>query len=287
MNTTTTLFNPYLRTCRAAASETPNGGTAVAPAQEPPPPAVPPAQSPSDVPPADNVPPATPPDGAAPSAVPPAADTPPPSLEDAADFSLDKEPPSAKKTPGSEEPPGDGKEEEQKAEPEYVFELPDDIQVTDEFKAILKDQAKDSGLDGKAAGKYVSSVIKAMEEAERATVAKDTKLLREDWGKDFNANMDAVKTFAAKLRKDSGLTAEDMAPLQSPKGYRLLLTLKQMVGEDTFVDGTAAPVTDPQQEARRMLTDPSHKYYNAIQDPTDPLFQEANRIYNKLVGYPS
>lgn len=238
-------------------------------------------QPPSNVPPADNTPPATPPEEAAPPAAPPAADTPPSSPEEAVDFSLDKEPPSAEKTPD------DGKEEEQKAEPEYVFELPDDILVTDEFKAILKDQAKDSGLDGKTAAKYVSSVIKAMEEAEHSTVAKDTKLLREDWGKDFNANMDAVKTFASKLRTESGLTAEDMAPLQSPKGYRLLLTLKQMVGEDTFVDGTAAPVTDPQQEARRMLTDPSHKYYNAIQDPTDPLFQEANRIYNKLVGYPS
>lgn len=274
---TTTLFNPYLRTCRAPEEELPAGGTGTPPAQEPPPPAVPPAEPPADVPPADNAPPSTP----------PAAATPPPSPEDAVDFSLDKEPPPPENPSGErkEEPPGDAKEEEQKAEPEYVFELPDDIQVTDEFKAILKDQAKDSGLDGKAAGKYVSSVIKAMEEAERSTIAKDTKSLREDWGKDFNANMDTVKTFAAKLRKDSGLTAEDMGPLQSPKGYRLLLTLKQMVGEDTFVDGSADPVSDPQKEAQRMLTDPSHKYFKAIQDPTDPLFGEANKIYNELVGY--
>lgn len=264
---TTILFNPYLRTCRAPEEELPAGGTGIPPAQEPPPTAVPPAEPPTNEPPADNTPPATP----------PAGETPPPAPEDAVNFSLDKE------LPPPEKPSGDGKEEEQK--PEYVFELPDDIQVTDEFKAILKDQAKGSGLDGKAAGKYVSSVIKAMEEAERTTITKDTKSLREDWGKDFNANMSAVKGFASRLMKDSGLTPEDMTIFQTPKGYRLLHTLKQIVGEDTFVDGAADPVSDPQKEAQRMLTDPSHKYFKAIQDPTDPLFQEANRRYNELVGY--
>ncbi len=273
---TTTLFNPYIRTCRAPEEELPAGGTGTPPAQEPPPSAVPPAEPPTNEPPADNPPPATPPPA-----------TPPPAPEDTVDFSLDKEPPPPEKPSGEgkEEPPGDAKEEEQKAEPEYVFELPDDIQVTDEFKAILKDQAKGSGLDGKAAGKYVSSVIKAMEEAERTTITKDTKSLREDWGKDFNANMSAVKGFASRLMKDSGLTPEDMTIFQTPKGYRLLHTLKQIVGEDTFVDGAADPVSDPQKEAQRMLTDPSHKYFKAIQDPTDPLFQEANHQYNKLVGY--
>lgn len=197
---------------------------------------------------------------------------------------MGKEPPPSEKTPGSEETPGDGKGKEKKAEPEYVLELPDDLQVTDDFKSILKDQAKDSGLDGKAAGKYVSGVIKAMEEAERMTQTRDTKELRSDWGKDFNANMDSVKAFAFKLRSKSGLTPEDMGPLQSPKGYRLLFALSQLVGEDTFVGGKTEQINDPQKEAHRMLTDPTHKYYEAMRDQTNPLFLEANRIYNNLVS---
>lgn len=272
---TTTLFNPYLRTCRAPEEELPTRGTATPPAQEPPPAAVPPAEPPTNEPPADNTPPATPPAGA----------TPPPAPEDAVDFSLDKEPPPAgEETPGSkqEEKPGDGKEKEK--EPEYVLELPDDLEITDDFKNILKDQAKGSGLDGKAAGKYVSGVIKAMEEAERVNMAKDTRQLREDWGANFNANMDSVKAFAFKLREKSGLTPEDMGPLQSAKGYKLLFAVKQLVEEDTFVGGKTEQINDPQKEAHRMLTDPTHKYYDAMRDQTNPLFLEANRIYNNLVS---
>lgn len=123
-----------------------------------------------------------------------------------------------------------------------------------------------------------------MEEAELVTQAKDTKELRADWAKDFNANMDAVKAFAFKLRGKSGLTPEDMGPLQSAKGYRLLFALSQLVGEDNFVKGHTTPINDPQQEAHRMLTDPTHKYYDAMRDQTNPQFLEANRIYNNLVS---
>lgn len=125
-----------------------------------------------------------------------------------------------------------------------------------------------------------------MQEAEQANIAATTRELREDWGRNFNANMKSVKEFAAKLREKSGLTAQDLAPLQSPKGYRLLYSLMKSVGEDQFVSGEQAGEQNPQQEAQRMLTDPSHRYFNAIQDPTAPLFQEANREYNRLVGYP-
>ena len=57
------------------------------------------------------------------------------------------------------------------------------------------------------------------------------------------------------------------------------------VGEDAFVSGKEAQPEAPQKEAQRMLTDPSHRYFRAIQDPTDPLFKEANQEYNRLVGF--
>ncbi len=270
--TATTLFNPFLRTCRAPEDNTPDGGT-------PPPATPPPADIPQDAPPG-NTPPAD-----------TSAAAPPSPQEENADFSLDQEPPPEQEPaePTGEETQTDPEAKEQAKEPEkeYILELPDDLEVTDEFRAILKEQAKDSGLDGKAAGKYVSSVIKAMEKAEADNIAQSTRELREEWGKNFNAHMKSVKEFAYKLRAKSGLSPQDLAPLQSPKGYRLLLALKQMVGEDTFVDGKTAPAQDPQKEAQRMLTDPTHKYFKAIQDPTDPLFPEANRVYNQLVGFPS
>ncbi len=42
---------------------------------------------------------------------------------------------------------------------------------------------------------------------------------------------------------------------------------------------------DPQKEAQRMLTDPSHRYFRAIQAPTNPLFKEVTRSINRLVGF--
>lgn len=89
---------------------------------------------------------------------------------------------------------------------------------------------------------------------------------------------------ASTFPASSGLTLEDMGPLQSAKEYRLLFALSQLVGEDNFVKGDTTPINDPQQEAHRMLTDPTHKYYEAMRDQTNPQFLEASRIYNNLVS---
>lgn len=267
---TTTLFTPYTRICRAKAEEAPDAGSTQT----------------TDTRPADPQP--TQP-------VPPAEETNlAPITEEQPDFSLDQEPPPDEPpaTP-QEQPEQTGKEDQDNNEnppaetKEYTLDLPEDLEVTEDFKAILHEHAKDSGLDGKAAGKYVSGVIKAMQEAEQTNLAKTSAELREDWGKNFNAHMQQVKNFTAKLRVKSGLTPEDLAPLQSPKGYRLLYALMQATGESPLVTGAPAPQTDGKQEAQRMLTDPTHRYYQAIQDPTHPDFPAANSEYNRLIGYPS
>lgn len=266
----TTLFNPYTHICRAAAEETPEGGATPATGQ---PEDTPPAQPPAPAP-VEEKSPSGPEHSAQPS---------PDSGQ--VDFSLETPPPDGKEQPGDETEKGEP-EDGKKPEKPYELDLPDDLDVTDDFKATLKEHAQASGLKGREAGKFVSGVIKSMQEAEQANIAATTKELREDWGRKFNANMKSVKEFAGKLMQKSGLTAEDLAPLQSPKGYRLLHALMQSVGEDAFVSGKEAQAEDPQKEAQRMLTDPSHRYFRAIQDASDPLFQEANREYNRLVGYP-
>lgn len=271
---TTPLFNKFARLCRAKAEELPDGGG--------PPPASP---SPADPPPAP-IPPAE------------GTDAPPPPA-DQPDFSLDQEPlpddppadptkAAGQQTPTDQEnPDAKSPEEQEQEQKEYKLDLPEDLEVTDDFKALLHEQAKESGLDGKAAGKYVSGVIKAMQQAEQDNINKTTAELREEWGKNFNANMQQVKNFTAKLRVKSGLTPEDMAPLQSPKGYRLLFALMKSTGEAPLITGTPTPQLDGKQEAQRMLTDPTHRYYQAIQDTSHPDFTAANTEYNRLIGYPS
>lgn len=259
-----------MRICRALAEEMPEGGGAPAP------------QQPEDTPPAQL---STPDPGK--EQTPNNTKNPANAATESGkvDFSLDSPPQEGKEQAEDMTEKGDSEDNKEPEQP-YELELPEDLDVTDDFKTTLKEHAKASRLEGKAAGQFVSGVIKSMQEAERANISATTRELREDWGKNFNANMKSVKEFAVKLKQKSGLTTEDMALLQSPKGYRLLFALMNSVGEDTFVSGKETQAEDPQKEAQRMLTDPSHRYFHAIQNPSDPLFHEANREYNRLVGYP-
>lgn len=199
----------------------------------------------------------------------PGDETPAPGEREEANFNLDAD-------PKPDSAPDDGK---------YDLELPEDFQASDDFRNLVTEQAKAAGLDGKAAGKYVSGVITALQKAEQEALAQSTKALKEEWGTNFNANMGAVKQFTAKLRAKAGLSAEDMAPLQSPKGFKLLHALMTSTGEDSFVGAkNAAPGRSNAEEAHAMLTDPNHPDYAALDDPTHPRHMEANRKYNRLVG---
>lgn len=258
----TTLHNPYTRLCRAEVEEFPDeGGKDGAP-----------AVTETGVPPAETAAPA------GELATPPVAV---PRGEEV-DFSL------AADAPEEEEDGGEVSPEEEVAEEEapYVLELPEDFEATEEFKALLTEQAQASGLDGKAAGKYVSGVISAMQEAEQRNIAASTQELRDDWGKDFQANMQAVKRFSGKIMAKSGLTPEDMAPLQSPKGYRLLHALMQATGEKPLVSGPkTTPLSNP-EKAHRMLTDPADPDFEAMHDTSHARHREVNAEYNRLVGLP-
>lgn len=231
-------------------------------------------------PPGEQNPALTPADSPAPA---PGDENPPPGEGEDANFNLDAEPDTQ---PGDEGKPQDSAKQENPDDAgEYVLELPEDFQASDDFKTLATEQAKAAGLDGKAAGKYVSGVITALQKAEQEALAQSTKVLKEEWGTNFNANMQQVKQFTAKLRAKAGLTAEDMAPLQSPKGFKLLHALMTATGEDSFVGAkNAAPGRSNAEEAHAMLTDPSHPDYAALDDPTHPRHMEANRKYNRLVG---
>jgi len=156
----TTLFNPFMRICRAAAEETPKGGGPPAP------------QQPEDTPPAQ-------PPAPGEEQAPPNPDNPGEAATESGevDFSLDAPPPDGKEQPGDETEPGDPEDSKEPEKP-YELELPDDLDVTDDFKSTLKEHAKASGLEGKAAGKFVSGVIKSMQDAEQANIAATTKELR-------------------------------------------------------------------------------------------------------------
>lgn len=208
--------------------------------------------------------------------------------EDTANFNLDATTPQPEDpTPSNETTPNHPDQNENpNPSDEYTVDLPEDLQTTDEFRNLVTQQAKAAGIDAKAAGKYVTGVITALQQAEQQALAQSTKQLKAEWGPNFNANMAAVKNFTAKLRAKSGLTPEDLAPLQSPKGFKLLHTLMTTTSsEDTFIGTkTTPPARSNAEEAHAMLTDPNHPDYAALDNPEHPRHMEANRKYNRLVG---
>lgn len=240
-------------------------------------------EAPANVtPPGEQNPATTPADTPAPAA---GDENPTPGEGEDTNFNLDADPEPDTQPGDGDNPQDPTKQENPDDGGEYVLELPEDFQASDDFKALATEQAKAAGLDGKAAGKYVSGVIAALQKAETEAIAQSTKELKEEWGTSFNANMGAVKQFTAKLRAKAGLSAEDMAPLQSPKGFKLLHALMSATGEDNFVGAkNAAPGRSNAEEAHAMLTDPNHPDYAALDDPTHPRHMEANRKYNRLVG---
>ncbi|MEG0334385.1 MAG: hypothetical protein RR607_07880 [Akkermansia sp.] len=217
----------------------------------------------------------TPPPAETETPAPAETDAPPPAqTETSFDFNADPE----------NENPDDKTPETTNNEQEYTLELPDDLQTSDDFRALITQQAKTAGLDGKTAGKYVSGIITAMQQAETENTQKSTQQLKEEWGANFNANITAVKQFTSKLLTKSGLTSEDLAPLKSPKGYKLLHALMTTTGEAPFITGTNTPPRNNADEARGLRTVPQHPDYKARDDPQHPRHAEANRKYNKLVG---
>ena len=63
----------------------------------------------------------------------------------------------------------------------------------------------------------------------------------------------------------------------------LLHALMTATSGDSLTKGTTTQ-EPPAVEAKLMLTDPSHPFYAALQDPQHPQFSDANRKYNQLVG---
>lgn len=194
---------------------------------------------------------------------------------------------------GFGDPPADDEQEKETVnEPDLEegapFELAFDeaIQMPDDLKDLLTTQAKESGLPADKASAFLNSIVSKLDAAEVERAKESDQSLRSDWGRDYEANVKQAKAFAHKVAKSSGLSLDDLSPLQSPKGFRLLHAISGMVGERRAegIQGAAVATSDPKDEAKRILTDPTHKFHRAIMNPSDPQHIEANNYYDSLMG---
>ena len=170
-------------------------------------------------------------------------------------------------------------------ETEYEIDFGEGFVENDALRDMLKGHARAAGLPADAAGKFLSEVAASIRADEEAAFKEADEALKDEWGAEYETNVSAAKAFARKLSVESGVSMEKMAVFASPDGFRVLHAISRLTGEGGLKGGGQIPAkTDPADEAQAILSDPNHRYYKAIADPSHPQWREATDYYNKLVG---
>ncbi len=203
-----------------------------------------------------------------------------------ADYALDS--PEESETPPQ---PGQGEEqteqgEQTQEEAEYSLTFSENFEAQPEFLELVTARAKAAGLDGKAAGAYTEGVIRAIQEQEYANMVKTDAELKADWGADYAANKREAKAFGVALMQRAGLTMQDMAVFQSPKGYRLLHELRMATASAPAAGiGRSATSDVDSSYAHEVMHNPNHPDYAAFHEGlSNPRFREVNERYNRAKG---
>lgn len=170
-------------------------------------------------------------------------------------------------------------------ETEYEIDFGEGFVENDDLRDMLKGHARAAGLPADAAGKFLSEVAASIRADEEEAFKEADEALKDEWGAEYETNVSAAKAFARKLSVESGVSMEKMAVFASPDGFRVLHAISRLTGEGGLKGGGQIPAkTDPADEAQAILSDPNHRYYKAIADPSHPQWREATDYYNKLVG---
>lgn len=189
---------------------------------------------------------------------------------------------------GAEQPdpdPGSPPPLSPQEETEYEIDFGEGFVENDALRDMLKGHARAAGLPADAAGKFLSEVAASIRADEEEAFKEADEALKDEWGAEYETNVSAAKAFARKLSVESGVSMEKMAVFASPDGFRVLHAISRMAGEGGLKGGGQIPAkTDPADEAQAILSDPNHRYYKAIADPSHPQWREATDYYNKLVG---
>ncbi len=229
--------------------------------------------------------------GSSPSPAPADTPSPEPQVADTTPEST-PEPPAAPSTPQNEHPPynledtpADQPEGEENSSENATYSIswPEGYSPNEEFAAIATREARMAGLSGDAAGKYTAAMVHALQEHQNAQLNAADAALKEEWGAEYESNLQNAKSFLRQIIKDGALDATSASFFESPKGMRLMHSLSQYVGESPLAIGKTNSAAE-QEWARSAMNDPSHPDYVALHNWNHPRFREVNRRYNKTLN---
>ncbi len=172
---------------------------------------------------------------------------------------------------------------------EYTIAFPEAFTSPESaaFGTILAPIARESGLDGTAYGKLFADSYAAIEAARQKSVwehrfRQDAELKR-DWGSNYESNMKTARGHIAFLKQKAGLTDDDLACFQSPKGMRALYAMATAHGEKPAAGLTTGNATE-KSWADAVLKDPNHPDRNALFNTSDPRYKEINARFRRAHG---
>lgn len=175
--------------------------------------------------------------------------------------------------------------EEPQGEESFALSLDESLIPDEGFKSLLTEQAQASGLPADKATAFLNSVATKMRETEAEVMLSSDLELKKEWGSSYEANVKKAKLFARKVSQSSGLSLDDLSVLQSPKGFKLLHALSLSTAERSFVDvGIQQPPLGKKEEAESIMNGMHPKYGDAILNPANPLYKQANEEYDRLIG---
>lgn len=123
---------------------------------------------------------------------------------------------------------------------------------------------------------YQAEQQRAIEQAEAE--------LQNEWGSQYESNLNAAQNALVRLSASCGVDAEELLEnpaLQMNADFiRVLNEAAKLMDEAPMHRGSST--TNPKEEARRMLYDPTHPLHEAYMKANHPQHKYANQLYDRL-----
>lgn len=125
--------------------------------------------------------------------------------------------------------------------------------------------------------------VQAAQLEQQQAIEQAESELREDWGRNYDANMSAVGSVLQSLGSRAGVNVaelmENAALRANPDFARLMLAAASLVEEAPMHVGSAV---DARDEAHRIAHDPTHPLHEAYMRTSHPRHKFANEQYDRL-----
>lgn len=176
-------------------------------------------------------------------------------------------------------------------------ELPEDVEIDEEFLAEFKEKAHELGLNKTQVGEFykwymdkMGGMLAEMEELQAERRAEAEAQLRKEWGAKYEENLKKAQSVLKNFADEDVLTEIEASGLgNNPALIKIFAKIGQSLSEDALEGKSAGRFTMTPEEAKkeilRIKSDPNHP----INDEFHPEHKQALEYIESLykMAYPS